>query len=126
MLVCTVQGDMLLCKKTKAHMFAFEEIWKLLPGGKPYKWLCTTLIPCVVGWKAWKRKKYREPLSDIATCSGESFVLLTLENNYDRWMHKADWLASNKDKEPHEQQPKNFPDAKYTNSGKSKQKGHLK
>jgi hypothetical protein len=41
-----------------------------------------------VGWKAWNKQKYKEPISDIATCSDESFVLLTLKHNYDRWMGK--------------------------------------
>jgi hypothetical protein len=96
---------------------------KLSPGGEPYEWMCTTLIPSVVGWKSWSRRKKKETLSDIATCSDESFVLLTLENNYLRWMAEAEWVAQNKDRSPVEQETKNYPEAKYTNSGKSKRNG---
>lgn len=59
----------------------------------------------------------------MATCSDESFVLLTLENNYLRWMAEAEWIAQNKDRSPVEQEKKNYPEAKYTNSGKSKRNG---
>jgi hypothetical protein len=96
---------------------------QLSPVGAPYEWLCSTLIPCVVGWKAWNKKRYKEPLSDIATCSDESFVLLTLENNYERWLGEVGWLARNKDKDPADREPKAFPDSRFTNSGKSKQNG---
>jgi hypothetical protein len=83
-------------------------------------------IPCVVGSKAWNKKKHKEPLSDIATCSDESFVLLTLENNYARWMSEALWLAENEDSEPGQRGPKNFPSSKYTNSGASQKNGRSK
>ena len=99
---------------------------QLSPIGMPYDWLCQMLLPCVVGWKTWNKRKYKEPISDIATCSDKSFVLLTLENNYDRWMAEVNWLVGNKDKEPAEQAPKTFPDSRFTNSGKSKQNGRSK
>jgi hypothetical protein len=36
-------------------------------------------MACVVGKKAWGKKKLKEALSDIVTCSDEAFVLLTLD-----------------------------------------------
>jgi hypothetical protein len=38
-------------------------------GGAPYVWLCSTVMLCVVGKKAWGKKKLKEALSDIVTCS---------------------------------------------------------
>jgi hypothetical protein len=78
---------------------------------------------CVVGKKAGGKKKLKEALSDIVTCSDEVFVLLTLENNYDRWMAECKWLVGNKNKEPTERDEKTFPVSKYTNSGKSQCNG---
>ena len=104
-----------------------DEIRELSTAGDPYFWLCSTLIPCVVGWKVWNRRYKKETISDIATCSDEAFVILTLENNYDRWMAEATWLARNKDKDdPMDQEEKNFPDSRFTNSGRSKQNGRSK
>jgi hypothetical protein len=80
----------------------------------------------VVGNKAWTKQKHKETLSDIATCSDETFLLLTLENNYDRWMSEASWRVANEDKELADHAPKMFPNSKYTNSGKSQKNGQSK
>jgi hypothetical protein len=53
-------------------------------------------------------------------------LLLTLENNYMRWLGEAKWNTSNKNKAPEDREPKNFPSAKYTNSGNSKRDGRSK
>jgi hypothetical protein len=119
-------GEVVKREKKGETFFTIQEFFQLSPIGQPYEWLCRTLIPCVVGWKKWNKRKYKEPLSDIATCSDESFILLTLENNYERWLGEARWLANNKDKELAEQEPKEFPDSRFTNSGKSKQNGRSK
>ena len=37
-------------------------------------------------WKAKRREKTIKKISDIATISDEAFVMLTLENNWDRWI----------------------------------------
>jgi hypothetical protein len=86
-------------------------------------WLSSTIMPCVVGKKAWGKKKLKEALSDIVTCSNEAFVLLTLENNDNQWMAECKWLIANKNKEPTERDEKTFPVSKYTNSGKSQCNG---
>jgi hypothetical protein len=80
-------------------------------------------MPCVVGKKAWGKKKLKKALSDIVMCSNEAFVLLTLENNYDRWMAECKCLMANKNKEPTECDKKTFPVSKYTNSRKSQFNG---
>jgi hypothetical protein len=112
--------------KKGEQFFSMDDFRQLSPIGGPYVWLCHYMLPSVVGWKAWNKKKYKEPISDIATCSDESFVLLTLENNYDRWIAEVDWLVNNKDKEAADREPKQFPDSRFTNSGKSKQNGRSK
>jgi hypothetical protein len=65
------------------EFYNLNDFLQVSPGGAPYVWLCSTVMSCVVGKKAWGKKKLKEALSDIVTCSDEAFVLLTLENNYD-------------------------------------------
>jgi len=84
-------------------------------------------MPCVVGHKKWNKRYLKESLSVVATCSDEAFVLLTLDNNYDRWMAEVEWQLhqqQNNTKEP--PNTKLLPEAKYTNSGKSKRNGRSK
>jgi hypothetical protein len=69
---------------------------------------------------------YKEPISDIATCSDKTCVLLTLANYFDRWMSEAQWLERNKDKDPNDREAKAFADLRFTNSRKSKQNGRSK
>jgi hypothetical protein len=121
-----VTGEVVKHKKKGEKFFSMDEFRRLSPSGTPYQWLCSALLPCVVGSKVWNKKKYKLPISDIATCSDETFVLLTLENNYDRWLSEAHWLERNKDKEPQDREKKTFADSRFTNSGKSKQNGRSK
>jgi hypothetical protein len=107
----------------KEAVFTIETLLGLSKGVAPYQWMCTTFIGCVVGSKAWNKKRFKERISKISTCSDEAFLLLTLENNYQRWLAEAAWIRSNKNKAPQDREPKNFPVAKYTNSGKSKRDG---
>ena len=100
-----------------------DELLALSAGGLSYQWLCHKLLPFVVGSKNWNKRYLKEPLSDVATCSDETFVLLTLENNYQRWKDEAAWCLENKDKDIAEQSSKEFAPSKYTNSGKSKPNG---
>jgi hypothetical protein len=99
---------------------------ELSKGGAAYVWMCTTLMPCVVGKKIWGKRRLKEPLSDIVTCSDETFVLLVLDNNYTRWIAEGAWLVNNQDKEPDMREPKELPESKYTNSGRSKSNGRSK
>jgi hypothetical protein len=96
---------------------------ELLSGGPPFVWMWTTLLPCVVGKKAWGKQNPKEPLSDIVTCSDETFVLLVLDNNYVRWLAEAKWMVNNQDKAVDKREPKLLPESKYTNSGQSKNNG---
>jgi hypothetical protein len=119
-------GEVARRHKKGQTFFKLEDFIGLSPGGSPYAWVCAELLPCVVGWKAWNKKKQKERLSEIATCSDETFMLLTLENNYARWMAEAVWIAINKDTDPPDRAPKEFPDARYTNSGSSRRNGRSK
>jgi hypothetical protein len=86
-----------------------------------YKWVCAKLLKSVVGSNVWNRRHHKESLSDVATCSDESFLLLTIENNYERWLQEAEWIRENRDKD--DKDPKNFVEAIYTNAGSSKANG---
>jgi hypothetical protein len=103
--------------------FELDDFMELLSGGPPYVWMCTTLLPCVVGKKKWGKQCLKEPLSDIVTCSDETFVLLVLDNNYVRLLAEAKWVVNNQDKAVDEREPKLLPESKYTNSGRSKKNG---
>ena len=109
------------------RFYDLDEFLKLSRSDTAYTWMCTTLMPCVVGCKKWNKRHLKEPLSGIATCSDEAFVLLTLDNNYHRWMAEADWQLQNCGTNAKEHKNTKFlPEAKYTNSGKSKRNGRSK
>jgi hypothetical protein len=74
----------------------------------PYIMLCSNFLKTVVGESVWKFNSVKKNISDFVTVSDEAFTLLTIENNYDRWMSKF-----NKEEDKHEVR------AKWTNSGKS-------
>jgi hypothetical protein len=107
-------------------LFSIEQILQLSMGKESYQWMCTTFVGCIVGSKTWNKRRSKERVSDIATCSDEAFLLLTVENNYSRWLAEAAWTARNKDKAPHDREVKDYPSAKYTNSGQSKRDGRSK
>jgi hypothetical protein len=102
------------------EFFALDNFMELLSGGPPYVWMCMTLLPCVVDKKAWGKRRLKEMLSDIVTCSDEMFVLLVLDNSYVHWLAEAKWVVNNQDKAVDEREPKLLPESKYTNSGQSK------
>jgi hypothetical protein len=79
--------------------------------------------PCVVGSKTWRKKQHKGLIGNVAACSNKTFVLLSLENSYKRWLGKVTWIVDNMDKEPQDHGPKNFRDSIYTNSGQSKKNG---
>ena len=103
-----------------------DELMLLSGGGEPYKWMCANFMPFVVGFKNWKRLERTQKLSQIATCSDEGFLLLILENSYDRWVDEAKWLAANKDKAKEDRAPKKWAAAKYTNAGKNTANGRCR
>jgi len=113
--------------RANKRFYDLDEFLKLSQSGTAYTWMCTTLMPCVVGCKKWNKRHRKETLSVIATCSDEAFVLLTLDNNYNRWMAEAEWQLQHHGTDQKEyEQNKFLPDAKYTNSGKSKRNGRSK
>ena len=124
-LLCIAIGELESKQKHKEPNFpTLDEFLTLLAGGVSYyQWLCHKLIPFVVGFQKWNKRYLKEPLLDAATCSDETFVLLTLENNYQCWKDKAAWWRENKDKGIDEQSKNEFAPSKYTNSGQSKPNG---
>jgi hypothetical protein len=94
-----------------------ESLLLLSRGGDAYKWMCSNYMKCVVGAKQWSHRYHRNLLSEVATESDESFLVLTMENNYDRWL--AEYNLDENDGEGR----KMLPDARYTNSGTSKHSG---
>ena len=113
--------------------FFAEEVHKANRGGTPipplsdilkfhdknydvYFWVCTTMMKSVVGTLEWNPRHKKELLSNIATRSDEAFLVLTLENNYDRWMQEST-MGDDEDSR------KNLSEALYTNSGASKSVG---
>jgi hypothetical protein len=107
--------------RTDKQIYTLQDLLKMLPVGEPYQWLCQFLIPCVVGSKTWNKKKHKELIGNVATCSDKTFVLLSLENNYEMWFGKAAWIVDNMDKELQDRAPKEFPHLLYTSSGQSNQ-----
>jgi hypothetical protein len=74
-------------------------------------------MKCVVGTKNWRKLAAKELMRDIATESDESFLVLTLENNWQRW-----WAEINHDDKVDESTLSDI-QALYTNSGKSTKSG---
>lgn len=118
--------EMTSMKKRNTIMPSLDDLLKLSKNCDTYQWLCSRLMKCVVGYMVWSRSYYKRPLAEIATCSDESFLLLTIENNYERWQDEWTWKEVNKDKEDHEKTAKSFALARYTNSGKSTKNGRSK
>jgi hypothetical protein len=61
------------------------------------------------GKQGMEQEKNKELLSSIATCSDEAFVLLTLENNSERWMAETNWIVENDEIPEEDRAPKDFP-----------------
>ena len=113
-------------KKKKEDMPSMKEILKLSKNGDIYNWVCCKFLKCVIGADNWKMNCFRKPLSDFVTNSDEGFMLLILENNYDRWMEEARRVAERKGREEEEEdgeEQDSLPEALYTNSGNSKVEG---
>ena len=115
-------------KKRKEDIPELKDILAMSVGGATYHWICAKLLKCVVGSVVWNKRYYKEVLSDIATVSDESFLLLVLENNYDRWMEEADHkvhpkVAAPGDDSDDDTWKENIAPALYTNSGKSQSGG---
>jgi hypothetical protein len=84
-------------------MPSMEEILCVSTNAETYTWVCTDFMKCVVGYKMWTRRHYKETLSDLATCSDEAFLLLTLENNNAKWHDEWLWQLENRDKDTDKQ-----------------------
>ena len=105
-----------------------DDITMLSEDKEVYQWVCITFMKCVVGSNQWAWQANKELLSVFTTESDESFVLLTLENNYEHWKTEFEYVKSNDDDEDDDdydddEAKKNLPEAKYTNSGNSRKNG---
>jgi hypothetical protein len=115
-------------KKRKEDIPELKDIQAMSSGGDTYNWICEKLLKCVVGSVVWNKRFYKDVVSNIATVSDESFLLLVLENNYARWMEEADYkvhpkVAAPGDDSEDETWKENIAPALYTNSGKSQTGG---
>ena len=66
-----------------------EDFLQLHEGAEIYHLFVKEFVRKVVGEKTWKSNCYRILLSEYCSISSEAFCLLTLENNYDRWISKV-------------------------------------
>jgi hypothetical protein len=112
--------------KKKVPVPLLENVLKLSLGGNAYHWVCSKLMKAVVGSSIWNRRYYKEILSEFATVSDESFVVLTIENNYERWVdeakHRVKRIEEDYDEED-ETWREGLAPAKFTNSGESSSNG---
>jgi hypothetical protein len=116
--------------KRKGTVYALVDILELSKGGNAYKWVCSKMMQCVVGYSKWQRRCFKEHMSEFTTDSDESFLVVVIENNYQRWLDEAQYLANNTSNQAktttkpanediEEQWKENLAPAKYTNAGMS-------
>jgi hypothetical protein len=81
-----------------------------------YQLFCSHFLRPIVGTTKWKHNFLRKRMTLYVTISDEAFALLTLENNYDRWidMWRNDNLKTSE------------VEAKWTNAGQSLSNGQSK
>jgi hypothetical protein len=120
--------EMLRRNKKREELPKLQEFLLMSRAGANYHWVCEKLMKCVVGRNTWRKRYYKEVLSDIATVSDESFLLLVIENNFKRWMeeveHRAKVAVITEDNESEDETWKDtIASALYTNSGKSRANG---
>ena len=99
------------------NMPTMKEILKLSKDQDVYCWFCDTFMKAVVGHNVWNHRAHNESLSEVATESDKAFLLVVMENNYDRWTSEAKIPARE------ERRAARLPEALYTNSGSSKMEG---
>jgi hypothetical protein len=127
LLTCVVVEEAIQDKRiAKEALPTLDELALLSKGGAAYQWVCEDLLPFVVGYKRWCKCYFKEPISNFATGTDEAFLMVTLENNYRRWVDEEEWNRTNFDKLPEDQSEKDWAPAKYTNSGRSKSGGQGK
>jgi hypothetical protein len=105
-------GEIAAMREEGGPIPAIQDILLLSKGGDSYIWLCQTFLKFVVGCSVWGRRHLKEPLTSVVTDSDEAFLVLTVENNYYRWLYEST-LPPIKASEP----KPTLPPALYTNSG---------
>ena len=112
--------------KKKEPIPALTNILKLSLGRDAYYWVMTKMLKGVVGSSVWNKCSFRELVSDFATDSDKSFLILTIENNYQRWVDEAQHRVkpTTEDSDDDDESWKeNLAPAKFTNSGASTSNG---
>jgi hypothetical protein len=122
------EEDVLRKKRKKEGVPKMADILKLSKNADVYGWIVSRWMRCVVGNAQWNKRYYREPLSDVATGSDEAFLLIIVENNYERWMAEVrEMMEDKKSTEDEEEKDAKWraklPPAKFTNSGTSTKTG---
>jgi hypothetical protein len=103
--------------KRKEVLPLLADIIKLSQGGDTYQWMCRKMLKCVVGYSVWGQRYYKENISKLSTMSDECFLILTLENNWARWMDES------KLQDEDDEGKGKISEALYTNSGNSRVNG---
>ena len=63
-----------------------EDFQALRKKKETFKHFCEQFLSIVVGVVTWRQQSLVKNVSQIATVSDEAFVLLCLENNWDKWV----------------------------------------
>ena len=66
-----------------------DEIFILRKNRGVYKWFCDTILPEVIGSREFAKLCEFEPLSNFITISDEAFVLVCMENYYEKLQNKV-------------------------------------
>jgi hypothetical protein len=120
-----IAEDVVQNLKQQKDVPRIAEILQLSNGGEAYHWICSKMLKCVVGYATWNRRCYKELLSDFSTASDESFLVVTIENNYQRWLHEAKHRYTNCEEDPDDDSWRaKLAPAKFTNSGASSANGN--
>jgi hypothetical protein len=68
----------------------WDEIEKMHFNDAGYMWFLSVFLKHGVGAKNWNQCHLRQVVSKYCTPSTEAYVLLVLQNNYNRWMDRAE------------------------------------
>jgi hypothetical protein len=108
---------------------SLDDILKLSLGGDAYYWVMTKMMKAVVGSSVWNKRYFKELVSEFATDSDESFLVVVIENNYKRWLEEAEHkvkhtIVDDNDDDDDEAWREKLSKAKFTNSGSSSSTGN--
>ena len=97
---------------------------------KTFLFHCSDYLSAVVGMVEWKNKESKMKVREIATPSDEAFCLVTLENNYEKWIAVAkkqkrfNVTINQSDDQPTEKKEELWPSPKCTEQKGKNGKAH--